>query len=118
MYVILLHFIKMSEARLASETRSGEQREMRSLCQRPTYFQWENGRVVRVFVSDDDSTFAANVKKGVIDLFQLRVNNEQHSEVRFLVVYVIKNICMFLVIFLFTKYHCTPFYAIFCSNLY
>ena len=84
----------MSDARLASETRSGEQRELRSLGQQPTYFQWENGRVARVFLSDDDSTVTANIKKGVIDMFQLRVNDEQHSEVtslRFCYFYDILN---------------------------
>jgi len=73
----------MSEARLASETRSGEERELRSLGQHATYFQWENGHVVRVFLSDDDSTFAANIKKGVINMFQLRLNDQQHSEVTY-----------------------------------
>ena len=71
----------MSDARLASETRSGEQRELRSLGQQVTYFQWENGHVVRVFSSDDDSTFAANVKKGIMTMFQLRLTDGQHSEV-------------------------------------
>jgi len=79
----------MSDARLASETRSGEQRELRSLGHQPTYFHWENGRVVRVFLSDDDSTFAANIKKGVIDMFQLRVSDGQHSEVKFLSIFLI-----------------------------
>ena len=71
----------MTDARLASETRSGEERELRSVGQHATYFQWENGRVVRVYLSDDDSTFAANIKKGLIDMFQLRVSDAQHSEV-------------------------------------
>jgi len=74
-------FVQMSDARLTSETRSGEEREMRSLCHNPTYFQWEKGRVVRVFLSDDDSTFISNVKKGIIDMFQLRVNDGEYSEV-------------------------------------
>ena len=73
---------QLSDARLVSATRSDEQRELRSLGQHATYFQWENGRVVRVFVSDDDSTFAANIKKGIIDMFQLRLTDGQHSEVR------------------------------------
>jgi len=74
----------MSDGKLASETRSGEQREMRSLGHHPTYFQWENGRVVRVFLSDDDSTFTSNIKKGLINMFQLKLDTEQHSEVTWL----------------------------------
>ena len=74
-------FVQMSDARLMSETRSGEERELRSLGHHPTYFQWDKGRVVRVFLSDDDSTFTSNFKKGVIDMFQLRANDGQHSEV-------------------------------------
>ena len=73
--------MQLSDAVLASETRSGEQRELRSLGQQVTYFQWENGHVTRVFVSDDDTTFAANIKKGVINMFQLRLTDGQFSEV-------------------------------------
>jgi len=71
----------MSDATLASETRSGEQRELRSLGHQATYFHWENGHVVRVFLSDDDTTLAGNIKKGVISMFQLRLADVQHSEV-------------------------------------
>ena len=71
----------MSDARLASESRSDEERELRSLGHHPTYFQWENGHVVRVFLSDDDTTFASNVKKGVVDMFQLRLDDGPHTEV-------------------------------------
>ena len=80
--ILFLHFcVKMSDATLASETRSGEQRELRSLGQLATYFQWENGHVVRVFLTDDDTTLAGNIKKGVISMFQLRLADGQHSEV-------------------------------------
>jgi len=75
------YYLQISDARLASESRSGEEREMRSLGRHPTYFQWDKGRVVRVFLSDDDTTFTANIKKGIVDMFQLRTDDSQHHEV-------------------------------------
>jgi len=54
---------------------------MRSLCHRPIYFQWDKGRVVRVFLSDDDTTFTSNIKKGIVDMFQLRTDDSEHHEV-------------------------------------
>jgi len=73
---------QMSNGHLASESRSDERRELRSLGHNPTYFQWENGHVTRVFLSDDDTTFASNIKKGVINMFQLKPNDAQLTEVR------------------------------------
>jgi len=82
------YVVQLSEARLSSETRSGEERELRSVGHHPTYFQWEKGRVVRVFLSDDDSTFTSNIKKGIIDMFQLRVNDAQHNEVTWYFIFI------------------------------
>ena len=80
--ILFLQFcVQISYAKLASITRSDEQREFRSLGQHPTYFHWENGRVVRIFLSDDDSTFAANIKKGIVGMFQLSFTDGEHSEV-------------------------------------
>ena len=45
---------------------------MAYLTQRPIYFHWRSDVVLDVFASDDDSTGAVNLKKGIAALFQVQ----------------------------------------------
>ena len=42
------------------------------LTQRPIYFHWRSDVVLEVFATDDDSTSAVNLKKGIAALFQVQ----------------------------------------------
>lgn len=66
---------------LHSVARQDLSRELFALPRLPVYFEWEAGRIGQVYVGDDDTTLAINIKKGIISLFQLRIEDGTHSEV-------------------------------------
>lgn len=83
--------MQVSRPELHSVSRFSVSRELQVLHLHSVYFELERGRAVeeaggwrvrRVFVSDEDTTLAINIKKGVISLFQLHTSNSApHSEV-------------------------------------
>ena len=57
-------------------------KELKGLPRLPIYFQWDSGKVSRVFGAEDDPTLTTNLKKGIISLFQLRAEEGERNEVR------------------------------------
>ena len=81
LHVCIFTHCQVSRPRLQSVLRPTMSKQLKGLPRLPIFFQWEDGRVGRVFAAGDDSTLAVNIKKGIVSLFQLQVEDGTHDEV-------------------------------------
>lgn len=71
----------MSGASFHSLSKLDVQFELQALPKLPAYFIWSKGTISDVYVYETDTALAANIKKGIISLFQLRNTNSATEEV-------------------------------------
>lgn len=76
----ILH-LQVTTASISSFARPEAKGELVKLIKYPIYFEYTNGIIGRVYTSEVESIFSANVKKGLLSLFQLQETEGQRDEV-------------------------------------
>ncbi|XP_067931798.1 microsomal triglyceride transfer protein large subunit-like [Watersipora subatra] len=78
-YLFRLDVVKST---LHSVSRSGVNSDFKELRKYPVFFHWSgDGKIGRVYLPMDESTIAANIKKGIISMLQLQTVDGERTEV-------------------------------------
>lgn len=73
--------LQVTTASISSFARPEVKGELVKLIKYPIYFEYTDGVIGRVYTSEVESIFCANVKKGLLSLFQLQETEGQRDEV-------------------------------------
>lgn len=73
--------LQVTTASISSFARPEVKGELVKLIKYPIYFEYIDGVIGRVYTSEVESIFCANVKKGLLSLFQLQETEGQRDEV-------------------------------------
>lgn len=76
----ILHW-QITSASISSFSRPEVKGELVKLIKYPIYFEYSDGVIARVYTSEVESIFCANVKKGLLSLFQVQETEGQRDEV-------------------------------------
>uniref|UniRef100_K1Q6R4 Microsomal triglyceride transfer protein large subunit n=1 Tax=Magallana gigas TaxID=29159 RepID=K1Q6R4_MAGGI len=73
--------VQVTTASISSFSRPEVKGELVKLIKYPIYFEYTDGVIGRVYTSEVESIFCANVKKGLLSLFQLQETEGQRDEI-------------------------------------
>lgn len=73
--------VQVTTASISSFARPEVKGQLVKLIKYPIYFEYTNGVIGRVYTSEVESIFCANVKKGLLSLFQLQETEGQRDEI-------------------------------------
>ncbi|XP_022315844.2 microsomal triglyceride transfer protein large subunit-like [Crassostrea virginica] len=73
--------VQITSASISSFSRPEVKGELVKLIKYPIYFEYSDGVIARVYTSEVESIFCANVKKGLLSLFQVQETEGQRDEV-------------------------------------
>ncbi|XP_062589725.1 microsomal triglyceride transfer protein large subunit-like [Saccostrea cucullata] len=73
--------VQITTASVSSFSRRDVKGELVKLLKYPIYFEYTDGVVGKIYASEVESVFCANIKKGLLSLFQLQETEGQRDEV-------------------------------------
>ncbi|XP_048761534.2 microsomal triglyceride transfer protein large subunit-like [Ostrea edulis] len=73
--------VQVTAASISSFARHEVKGELVKLLKYPIYFEYTNGVIGKIYASEIESVFCANVKKGLLSLFQIQETEGQRDEV-------------------------------------
>lgn len=73
--------LQVTAASISSFARHEVKGELVKLLKYPIYFEYTNGVIGKIYASEIESVFCANVKKGLLSLFQIQETEGQRDEV-------------------------------------